>query len=922
MANLNITPEKTGLDATANTPRGTAAVTGDKVVLAEITDSNGGDLLNVLEKGGVLTVGSNTPIPSEDTSWIRYRTDLTAAELKLRTGTEGSYSYAASRRLFTGASRAMAYYHTSDTPPSLTLTWDSNNDDPNVTGGGWTLDHTGAKWVHFAFMQRDVANTVYVVPRMRIGDPTADNISITLPDGTGNFPRSVNTLQELVNWIFSTAEFGGSGGGGSFTQQPSDWDSTTNPTQILNKPLVAQTGQFNPTGTADDLNLDSHPIVETNVRIDPAWVTYSSEYNTQLAIHTLASVYFEGISAMNPVPEVTVKYEVLNADGSTVFLSEQSVIRIPDTNRASRPYRITGLIPLATMEVKLRVTYISRQHISSPLGLGWVGTFDWSIGKDLDAASIAMNPNAYGGLLRADAGLRNVAEAFNQVDEIPAALADNEDLTWAANIDLSESLPGSRQQTIPIHQLIQDFNANPLIQYVVRMIFHAAHGGGDGPTIGYQLAVHSDLNNYATLLSTPTDTVDGTGRDNLSEFAIPAGTQNVRFTYNPPVDSGNNPISQGAARLNITNFKIVEITGVDTTGFSDAGITNTKDHSPQAIAKKINDAKAAQIPVDNNAFSNPSRYLGGLREPTTGTIPALPTNQQETDVKIDYLIRQAYQAYHQTWKLHRHVGGTVYSSTFSLGASNPSEVSEQVIIKPLLRRYAIDADGDIEIILHLSTTAVSADANITIGLWSATTGGTQYGNDFLLTGSSGTAGSRTTSGNAAIFRMTLPANSADQATTTNVPANFYVRFNRTAGSATITDGFLDLDRITQEGASGGVGGGADSEWEVIWEAGPNFSDRLTTVSGSVLRHLKTGKRFDQFSEFVLQYDTNAAAGVGIFAYAPEPAIKMMIDGSFTGNGGSWIHLAYSFYKLLKANNQTSMYFLGGSEIGYRKLWAR
>ena len=890
----------------------------DQVMAEALGTQSGEDALSVLnrklELSDIVSVSANTPVPDENSKIIHYRTDDRDFRILHRTGSPGSYSYEWLGPIPLGDAIAIPIYSDLDNPTEPVMTW---GPPLNFTGTDWNQNKSGNnKWMIIVFAPA-TGSTLTWTHRIRVGDVPASAVSVDASNFDGNLNSTDTDMQRVAQKVDDLPS-----GGGGVAQQPSDWDATSGVTEILNKPLVAQTGQFNPTGTADDLNLDSHPVVETNVTIDPLWRAYSSEYNTQLAIHTLASVYFEGISAMDPVPEVTVKYEVLNADGSTVFLSEQAVIRIPSTARVERSYRITGLLPLGTTEIKLKVTYVSREHISSPLGLGWVGTFDWSIGKDLDAASIATDPTAYGGLLRADAGLDNVQEALIQVSQIPAALADTEDLTWAANIDLSESLPGSRQQTVPIHQLIQDFNANPLIQYVVRMIFHAAHGGGDGPTISYQLTVHSDLNNYTTLLSTPTDTVDGTGRDNLSEFAIPAGTQNIRFTYNPPVDSGNNPISQGAARLNITNFKIVEITGVDTTGFSDAGITNTKDHTLQAIGKKVNDAKAAQIPVDNNAFSNPSRYLGGLREPTTGTIPALPTNQQEVDVKIDYLIREAYQAYHQTWKLHRHISGDVYSSTFDLGASTPSLASEQVIIKPLLRRYAIDADGDIEIILHLSTTAVSTDANINVGLWSASTGGTQYGVNFLLTGTSGTSGSRTAANEAAIFRMTLPVNSADQATDTNVPANFYVRFNRTAGSATITDAFIDFTKIGQEGASGGIGGSSESEWEVIWEAGPNFSDRLTTVSGSIVRNLKTGKRFDQFSEFALQYDTNATAGVGIFDYAPEPAIKMMIDGTWTGNEGTWIQIKYGFYKLLRPHNQTSFYILGGSEIGYRKLWAR
>ena len=141
------------------------------MALAHTTDGSGGDLLDAIEKGGIVSVGSSTPIPTDSTAWAHWRTDLNALEIKLRTGTEGSYSYAVSRRLFSGDSQSRAFYHTADDPPALSVTWNSNNNNVNVTSGGWTEDPMNAKWVHIAVLRGDSANTVQIIPRIRMEDP-------------------------------------------------------------------------------------------------------------------------------------------------------------------------------------------------------------------------------------------------------------------------------------------------------------------------------------------------------------------------------------------------------------------------------------------------------------------------------------------------------------------------------------------------------------------------------------------------------------------------------------------------------------------------------------------------------------------------------------------------------------------------------
>ena len=919
MANVQ-KPSQEQVFETGITPRrGYSLTTADNIGGFARTENSGPDLLEVVEEkidqSDLIGHGTNN-IPASATSpWIYVRTDDDNFFIKERTGAAEPYTYQYIGPFYEGSYESRIIYSAAGTPATPSITWNAINATFNLSGGDWAENTPNAKWWRLILLPKN-SNAEIISPLVRIGDPSAADISVDASGFDGNLDSTDTDMQRVAQKIDDLSVSGG--GGGSINQQPSDWNATTGVTRILNKPRVPQTFEIIPQDPNNILNSTDvgNPgrTVSGPFTIDSDIRTESSRYG--LDIYVEANTQIELQETTGLTANLMFQFEILDASG-TVVGSTDVPISTSGSSNAIGHARVFGNLPAGTERGSLRVTYVSRDPrpgIYQTLGVGWIRFFRGEIKSDIQADEVVIDPNAYGNNLRSDEGLDNVAEALDQVDELPVAFADDEDIAWDTSLDLSENLPGSRQQEIPVDQLIQDSNMRDRRQYVARINFHAAKTGGGGSTISYVLDIHGD----STLLSSPTGTVDSSGENNPSEFTIPSGTQNLRFTFKAPS-------SQGAARLNVTNFQVSIMEGVDTTGFIQTGrITSHNDRTLQSVAEKINAATAPQIAVDNTRFSNPSRVFGGLRDPVPSSavgVSALPTNQREVNIKADYLLEKAKNFYHQTWKLHRNVSGDVYSSTFDLGSTTPSAVSEQVVIDPELRRYAIDADGDLELILHLSTTAVSADANITVGLWSATTGGTQYGDDFVLTGSSGTTGSRTIGGRAAIFRMTLPANNADSATDANVPANFYVRFTRTAGSATLTDGFIDIGRIGQEGASGGVGGGGESEWEVIWEAGPNFSDRLTTTSGSVLRNLKTGKRFDQFRTFMLQIDTNATAGVGLFVPAPEPAIKMMIDGTWTGNEGTWIQIKYGFYKLLRPHNQTSFYILGGSEIGYRKLWA-
>ena len=312
-----------------------------------------------------------------------------------------------------------------------------------------------------------------------------------------------------------------------------------------------------------------------------------------------------------------------------------------------------------------------------------------------------------------------------------------------------------------------------------------------------------------------------------------------------------------------------------------------------------------------------------LRDPVPSSVtgvPVLPTTVQEAFVKSDYLHRESWDPYQQAWKLHQNTGtlqSPSYSSTFALSATTTSLSSEQIVLNPELRRLAIDANTDLEVILHLDTVSVSSDASISVGLWSASSGGTQYGSDEILTGTGSSTGSQTTGGDVAILRLSFPANSNEDASLTNVPEYFYVRFTRTAGSATVSDSFVYIDEADQ---GGGAVGGADEPWEVIWSAGPGNTSRRTASSSTFNLNLITGRRFDQYRWIEIHFDNNATPGIGFV----QPVSYGFIDNALTQNlagvNGSLIISVYSFYKAIKFINQTTFrIWQGNNELGIRRI---
>ena len=109
---------------------------------------------------------------------------------------------------------------------------------------------------------------------------------------------------------------------------------------------------------------------------------------------------------------------------------------------------------------------------------------------------------------------------------------------------------------------------------------------------------------------------------------------------------------------------------------------------------------------------------------------------------------------------------------------------------------------------------------------------------------------------------------------------------------------------------------------MIWQSGASISSRTTATSASTTYTLIGNRRFDQYRGIGIWYDSDAAAGSGLFSYVPEPAISDMITNHGTGGREGLVILeAFNTYKLIKPITQTTFrIYEGSSNVGIRRLY--
>ena len=236
------------------------------------------DEINAAQDGanfiGHDTTDKDRSTASDSDPWIYVNTNNNKVWIKVRTGSPGSYSYTWSGPIYEGTYRTLVIYNGRDVPPDdVVVTWNWQTDTLGFTGSGWTENQGSAKWCKIIVAPRNSNNAIASANIPVGGIGFADNViigvgrttptwnaahtsayplifwntataelflktrsdyrQVTLsagdigydPPSTGNFPQSVDTVQDALDWLH-TAVLGG-GNGGTDDQTASEVATTT-----------------------------------------------------------------------------------------------------------------------------------------------------------------------------------------------------------------------------------------------------------------------------------------------------------------------------------------------------------------------------------------------------------------------------------------------------------------------------------------------------------------------------------------------------------------------------------------------------------------------------------------------------------------------------------------------------------------------
>lgn len=853
---------------------GKGILTADMIVAAAMPASGvarGEDMLSVLNRklddGTLIASGSALPLASETARPIFYRTDERAFYFKQRTGAAAPYTYSWLGPVDKGDYQLRLIYHTAAAPAAPVISWNWQNETFNVTGGGWTLDTANAKWMRIVALPAD-SNAASVSPAVRLGAVTASDVSVIAPDGDGHLPSSISNLQELTNWIDNDAQFGGT--------------STAAQSDELLQVIKYEAPSSPPTFQA------VASYVEQTFSIDADLRDYQTTFGEQLFAEAVADLNIQGT---NDAGDMSVRFEFRDSAGAVLSppVGSDLAFTVPGTTQETHHrVRCAGVLPANFTGGSWRVTVLTNAQDSPKLG--WVAETRIDVHPEVAADEVTVDAADYGNNLLAALTLNNVGDAISQIDELPLAFADYEDAAWVATgVDIGGAL-NQRQMDIPIHQKIQDVNARPTQQFIANILYDVNYISGSrtdgGTTATYRHEVRSDADSYASVLSTHMATQGVTPTRVRFDVAVPSGATRLRVTFAEPLDQANTPIDQADARLNVANYRLDYEKGIDTTSFTSPGrlldtnagslrtvaaqlygwqpnganiaidasgfdgLLGTGDTDVQKLAQKVDDLRinAGSTGIDATQFSDPSDFIGGLREPlpsgiTQSGLVASPANVQQALVKIDYLLQLAYNPYQYTQNLDRLVASVITEDFTVVGTGDA--ISNAIDIPELFRD-------------------ISQDLIVRVRAHAATEPSTFRGRLRLIAADSTTPVSGTTAvsingslasqaqGQDIVFQTRIAA--------AHVPNTFRIRFEGTStntATATFNQGHVYLE-VASAAAASQPQGQADYTRALIWVAGGTLTSRLT---GSAHQTLLSGHTWSQYDLLQWNFDNGTQAGM-------------------------------------------------------------
>lgn len=834
MATLNITPRKTLVEKTVAAGRGDGTVTADKVALGRGTDTQGSDLLDAIEKGGIVTVGTTTPVPTDATSWIHIRTDLNAIEIKQRTGTEGAYQYEVSRRIFMGDSRGEIIYHSGANPPAPAVSWNSNNGTFNITSGGWGTSPTNAQFFRIVTLRGDSANTVQISPQIRIGSISSDDIPVSA-DGSGNIPNSVSDLTELVTWL-DEVNLGGTGTGSLI--QTGDLSSFT---YTASPPLLQAVGS----------------AAYSTVTVNQNLLDYRSNYNKPLFVEAFAKIQLE--ASAFATGNATYSFEIQDTQGNAITPRVDAEITL---TQGSSPVigniRLAGNLPSRTTEFRLAIRVASTTAVI----VAGVDNMRFEIRPTIDTDEVIVDNNVLSGNLHKSTNpVTDLDDTLQEIDSLPIQYAQ-----YGNQDNRTISAGSTHSFDMPIPELVQRVNQRNGHSYRLRVTYQTLVVAGSGAL--------GPRNNLSTWTFSLTKNSENTNLISGGYTRVDDSSANgtVRHTHTVPVASDATKIvgsfaiaAANDADINVTDleYDFEEPRAVSTVSAANVtvntanfdGNLDSGDTNMQLVAQAVDDlatsANASGISIQQNQISSSDNFIGGLNEPLPSgvTAPGLvntPANAQQAFVKTDYMLQQAYNPFQLTQNLDHLPGGTV-SESFTLSATTGSVTSSLIDVPDEITRLE-GADAIVRVRVRIASITNDFAGNIEL----RNGGNLMTGVDAYTIDGSTTPHS---SGNFISFERQIPEGFLENISLT-------VRFNRTSGTTTtgvFNQGFVyiadaGVDTPSGQGPMGQTAGYSET---IIWRAGPNNNDRY---SGGATLNLDSGYTFGQFDLLEFIADTGSQTG--------------------------------------------------------------
>ena len=767
------------------------------------------------------TTNKDRSIASESDPWVYVNTNANKVWVKNRTGSPGSYSYSWSGPIFEGAYRTDIVYSTEDTPSNLNVSWNWETNTLNATGTGWSRNEGNAKWARIligvpnsphAIVSSDFPvgsvgfedNVIIGIGRdtptwNAVHSPTnplifyntataelwlktrSDYRQVTMtagdigydPPSTGNFPQSVDTVQDALDWLH-TAVLGSSGGGGGASTAAQVSTVTTNFGQ--NIPTAANNVQV-ALDAVDNIDFppeqkESWPrrsgAIEANGISQTFTVTQSlinqrSTYGDDLFIE--ATVNIRMIANLSPTnATATFVLDVLTSTNTVTGIQSDPVILEESGSDQDRSLSLSGILPSNFTGGELRIRRTAMTSSPSPTGFEGLTL---QIRPDIKAKKVIINQTDLGNNFTGNSD--NLEEITSEVDEFPIQPTDYKDMAWPDPPGGIDDDGVQIRRTVTIHRNIQNaiergHNYIAIVNYEAQFVGTATDGRTD---VNYELYL------YTNLSGTPI------GQQRVGDQSATLTRHNI--TINLPGVGGNAPsefiagftvpTGQFDARLSVPTFEITFQEGIDPTGFTARGrILDNRVRTLQRFAQEVYD----YVPSASGTTIDARNFDGNLST-TDNTL-------QE--------VAQAFDDYNPSGQYDQRVtftGGNVNSST-------PTNLGQITIDTGLRDEAAFELGYPIKITAGFQVNGTIA-AGVKGRLYISNGTGLSdrdYGGINL--------DSNDADNSQLIFEAALPPEDGEP-TSTNVPASVYVMLRRDTGTTAIAvdNGvvFLERDQTNQ-----------------------------------------------------------------------------------------------------------------------------